>query len=101
MRWPASKCSRLPATPRATWLSGASRTACSSSATSFNAINVLTGIRGLHEPPRFITTDPEENRRSARRLATLEPKLVLFGHGPPLRETRKLVEFVDGLSGPR
>jgi hydroxyacylglutathione hydrolase len=64
-----------------------------------NAINVLTGIRGLHEPPGFFTSDPEENRRSARRLAALEPKLVLFGHGPPLRDTRKLVDFVDGLDG--
>jgi hydroxyacylglutathione hydrolase len=66
-----------------------------------NAINVLTGMRGLHEPPRFFTADPEENRRSARRLAALEPKLALFGHGPPLRDPRKLADFVDGLSGPR
>jgi hydroxyacylglutathione hydrolase len=66
-----------------------------------NSINVLTGIRGLHEPPGFFTADPEENRRSACSLAALEPKLVLFGHGPPLRDTRNLVEFVDGLSGPR
>jgi hydroxyacylglutathione hydrolase len=64
-----------------------------------NSINVLTGIRGLHEPPGFFTSDPEENRRSARRLAGLEPKLVLFGHGPPLRDTRKLIDFVDGLDG--
>jgi hydroxyacylglutathione hydrolase len=62
-----------------------------------NSINVMTGIRGLHEPPGFFTSDPEQNRRSARRLAALEPKLALFGHGPPLRDTRKLVDFVDGL----
>jgi hydroxyacylglutathione hydrolase len=62
-----------------------------------NAVNVTTGIRGLHEPPGSFTADPEENRRSARRLAALEPKLTLFGHSPPLRDTRKLVEFVDGL----
>ena len=34
-----------------------------------NSINVMTGIRGLHQPPTFFTADPEENRRSARRLA--------------------------------
>jgi hydroxyacylglutathione hydrolase len=62
-----------------------------------NSINVLTGIRGLHEPPSFFTADPEENRGSARRLAKLEPKLALFGHGPPLRNPRRFVEFVDGL----
>ena len=43
------------------------------------------------------TPDPEENRRSARRLAQLEPSLVLFGHGAPLRDTRKLVDFVAAL----
>jgi hydroxyacylglutathione hydrolase len=62
-----------------------------------NNINVLTGMRGLHEPPGFFTHDPAENRRSARKLAELEPKVALFGHGPPLRDTRKLVDFVAGL----
>jgi hydroxyacylglutathione hydrolase len=57
----------------------------------------LTGIRGMHEPPPFLSADPERNRESARRLATLEPALTLFGHGPPLRDTKKLVDFVDGL----
>ena len=27
----------------------------------------------------------------------LEPKLVLFGHGPPVRDTKKFVDFVNGL----
>ena len=43
------------------------------------------------------TVDPVENRRSARKLAPLEPKLVLFGHGRPLRDTRKFVDFVATL----
>ena len=60
-----------------------------------NNLNVLTGIPGLHEPPWFLTTDPAENRRSARRLLPLEPRLVLFGHGGPLRDTRKFVDFVE------
>jgi hydroxyacylglutathione hydrolase len=62
-----------------------------------NNVNILTGIPGLHEPPRFLTADPVENRRSARRLVPLEPRLVLFGHGGPLRDTRKFVEFVRAL----
>jgi hydroxyacylglutathione hydrolase len=62
-----------------------------------NNVNVLTGIPGLHEPPWFLTTDPAENRRSARRLLPLEPRLVLFGHGGPLHDTRKFTDFVKGL----
>ena len=55
------------------------------------------GIPGLHEPPDFFTPDPPRNRDSARKLAALEPALVCFGHGPPLRDTRKLHDFVAGL----
>jgi hydroxyacylglutathione hydrolase len=62
-----------------------------------NNVNIVTGTRGLHEPPWFVSTDPAENRRSARRLAQLEPKLALFGHGPRLRDTRRFVEFVNAL----
>jgi glyoxylase-like metal-dependent hydrolase (beta-lactamase superfamily II) len=60
-------------------------------------IDQLTGIPGLHEPKPYLTPDPEQNRRSARRLAELEPKLVLFGHGKAVRNTRKFVEFVEAL----
>jgi len=59
-----------------------------------NNQNPLTGVpRGLRLPPDFFTPDPEENRRSARRLGQLEPKLVLFGHGPPHRDTKQFVDF--------
>jgi glyoxylase-like metal-dependent hydrolase (beta-lactamase superfamily II) len=61
-------------------------------------MNVMTGLPGLHTPPDFFTPDPAQNRDSARRLASLEPSLVCFGHGPPLRDTRKLVDFVAGLA---
>ncbi|MBV9213378.1 MAG: MBL fold metallo-hydrolase, partial [Actinobacteria bacterium] len=43
------------------------------------------------------TPDPARNRESARRLAGLEPELVCFGHGPPLRDRRALAEFVGAL----
>jgi glyoxylase-like metal-dependent hydrolase (beta-lactamase superfamily II) len=62
-----------------------------------NNMDVLTGIPGLHDPKSYLTPDPVENRRSARRLAELEPKLTLFGHGAPLRDTKKLVDFVNSL----
>jgi len=62
-----------------------------------NGMNLLTAIPGLHEPPRTFTPDPARNRESARRLAELEPRLALFGHGPPFRDTKKLVDFVAGL----
>ncbi len=62
-----------------------------------NNMDVITALPGLHDPKPYLTPDPEENRRSARRLGTLEPRLVLFGHGPPLRDTRKFVDFVESL----
>jgi hydroxyacylglutathione hydrolase len=52
---------------------------------------------GLREPYRTFTPDPARNRDSARRLAELRPELVLFGHGPPLRDTEQFVRFVEGL----
>jgi glyoxylase-like metal-dependent hydrolase (beta-lactamase superfamily II) len=62
-----------------------------------NGMNLLTGIQGLREPPAIFTLDPARNRESARRLAALEPQLVCFGHGPPLRDPAKLSEFVATL----
>jgi glyoxylase-like metal-dependent hydrolase (beta-lactamase superfamily II) len=63
-----------------------------------NNMDVATGLRGLREPKLVFTPDPVRNRESARRLAALEPALVCFGHGPPLRDTRKFVDFAAALS---
>jgi hydroxyacylglutathione hydrolase len=60
-------------------------------------MNVITGIPGLHEPQVIFTRDPARNRESARRVAELEPALVCFGHGPPLRDPRKLSDFVAAI----
>ncbi len=62
-----------------------------------NTADPLTLIPGVREPKPYFTEDPAENRRSARKLASLEPRLVLAGHGPPLRDARRFVEFVSGL----
>ena len=62
-----------------------------------NNMDVITGIPGLHEPKPYFTPDPQENRRSIRRLGELEPSVALFGHGGPLRDTRKFVQFCEGV----
>ena len=62
-----------------------------------NNMDVRTGIPGLREPLPVFTPDPVRNRESIRRLAALEPSLVLFGHGAPLSDRHKLDRFVDNL----
>ena len=62
-----------------------------------NNMNVRTGRAGLHEPPDVFTRDPPRNRESARKLAELRPRLVCFGHGPPLRDPGRLADFVASL----
>jgi len=63
----------------------------------FTNIDTLTGLPGLHEPKHFFSPDPARNRESMRRLAALEPALVCFGHGRPLRAPGKLAAFVARL----
>jgi len=65
----------------------------------FFNLNMFTGIPGLHEPPPQFTPDIPRNRESMRRLAALEPDLVCFGHGPPLRDPAKLRAFASTLPG--
>lgn len=62
-----------------------------------NNMNLFTTRPGLREPPRVFTPDPARNRVSARKLGALEPALVCFGHGPPLRDTGAFVRFVESL----
>lgn len=65
----------------------------------FTNMNLLTTAVGLHLPPNRLTVDPDRNRESARRVATLEPRVVGFGHGPVLRDAApKLGAFVAGMS---
>jgi len=56
-------------------------------------------LRGPIQPPAgLVTPDPALNRESARRIAALEPALVCFGHGPPLRDPAKLAAAVAKLA---
>jgi glyoxylase-like metal-dependent hydrolase (beta-lactamase superfamily II) len=63
----------------------------------FVNLNFHTAGPGLGEPPRVFTVDPARNRRAAKRLAELEPDLVLFGHGRPLRDPARLAAFAASL----
>ncbi len=55
-------------------------------------------LRGPIRPPIGpFTPDAGLNRASARRIAALEPELVCFGHGPPLRDPAKLATAVAKL----
>jgi glyoxylase-like metal-dependent hydrolase (beta-lactamase superfamily II) len=58
--------------------------------------DVFFNLPRLGPPPGFLTDDPALNRESMRRLADLEPALVLFGHGPPLRDTDRFVRAGRG-----
>lgn len=62
-----------------------------------NGMNLVTAWPGLHEPPSFFCTDAIENRRSIRRLAGLEPRLLCFGHGPPLSDMKRFDRFLNRL----
>lgn len=52
--------------------------------------DVFFNMPSLRPPPRLLTVDPAVNRSSMQRLAQLRPALVLFGHGPPLRDPDRL-----------
>lgn len=55
--------------------------------------NPLTTRKGLEEPYRFLVWDHGRNRASLQRLADLEPALVCFGHGRPLRDPARFRAF--------
>lgn len=46
--------------------------------------DVIFNLTGLALPWRVFTVDMAEDKRSIRRLASLEPEVVCFGHGNPL-----------------
>lgn len=60
-------------------------------------MNMMTMQTGLHEPPTAFTLNPAQNRDSAHKLATLNPRIVCFGHGKPLMDGASFVDFVASL----
>jgi hydroxyacylglutathione hydrolase len=59
--------------------------------------NPLSLSGGLREPTRLFTRDPQQNRRSIHKIAALRPRLVCFGHGPPLADGKRFVWWAEGL----
>jgi hydroxyacylglutathione hydrolase len=60
-------------------------------------ISYLSLRARLGEPPAELTPDPAENRRSIRKLAELEPSLILPGHGPAVTDMAAFERFVAAL----
>lgn len=60
-------------------------------------VSFLTLQTGLGEPPAVFTMDAERNRQSMRKLAALNPRVILFGHGKPVLDGTKFVDFVQGI----
>jgi glyoxylase-like metal-dependent hydrolase (beta-lactamase superfamily II) len=65
-----------------------------------NTMNLVTTRAGIQEPPAVFTPDPVANRRAIRRLAELEPRVVLAGHGPPVTDPAALPAFAATLPNP-
>jgi len=55
--------------------------------------DVLWNFPRLMAPPGVVNVDATALRASIRRLAELEPSVVLFGHGPPLRDPARLAKI--------
>jgi hydroxyacylglutathione hydrolase len=60
-------------------------------------MSYATGLPGVKEPPDIFTYDPAENRRSIRKLAELNPRLILPGHGPAVTDIAAFESFVTAL----
>lgn len=60
-------------------------------------ITFVTMRTRLDEPPVNLTPDPAENRRSIRKLADLNPTLILPGHGPAVTDMGAFERFVAAL----
>lgn len=63
-------------------------------------LNIWNGREMLCQPQKIFTLDPVLNRRSARRFLELDPRVVAFGHGPPLRDPERFLQFLSRLPNP-
>ncbi len=62
--------------------------------------DAMMNVFGLRLPIATFTVDMDEAKRSIARLAHLQPRLICFGHGQPLRKNayQKLREFAQRVS---
>jgi hydroxyacylglutathione hydrolase len=58
-------------------------------------MNLITGEPGLYEPIRVGTVDRRLNQQSILKVRDLRPSLICFGHGPPLRDMKRLDRFIE------
>jgi len=61
-------------------------------------IDFFTMRRSLSEVPHIFTMHLAQSRLSIQKLAALKPRIVCFGHGKPLYEGTKFVEFAQRLA---
>ncbi|MGM0670133.1 MAG: MBL fold metallo-hydrolase, partial [Gemmatimonadota bacterium] len=57
----------------------------------------ITLRKGLTEPIRLVTWNRRQNLASARKLASLAPRIVCFGHGTPLMDGDQFCRYVEAL----
>ena len=60
-------------------------------------MSFLTGLPGVRQPPDEMTYDPPLNRHSIRKMAALEPSLILPGHGPAITDMAAFQRFAAAL----
>lgn len=60
-----------------------------------NNVDFLTGRRRVGEPPEIFTLDIAQNRQAIRKLADLDPNIVLPGHGAPITQIDELKRLAD------
>lgn len=61
-------------------------------------IDFLTLRTSLGEAPLLFTMHLAQSRQSIQKLAALNPRIVCFGHGKPLYDGAKFVEFAQQLA---
>lgn len=54
----------------------------------------------LHLPPPILSVDPLQNQHSLQKLVALNPRIICFGHGPPLYDSEPLQHFVRQITHP-
>ncbi len=55
--------------------------------------DVIWNFPRMMTPPGLVNSDGKALKASLAKLAALEPELVLFGHGPPLRDPARLAQL--------
>jgi hydroxyacylglutathione hydrolase len=60
-------------------------------------LSYATTLPKLAEPPSIFTTDPAQNRRSIRKLAELDPSVILPGHGDVVTDMARFQRFAEQL----